>query len=279
MSNTNSGNNRNDNKLDNRSVPLDYSNKRAKTEHVYVRSLDSLCGSSMSTRPTAASSSTGSFRAPLTSNTGSSSSFSHNKPQPSPWGTVAQVRGGFSSGSFSSRISGSSGIGGGSSGSSGSSAIGGSSGVSSRTERSPLPALPTRPPGQRQLSCPDFVRPRDSVIRHTPSVAPTTATGMSKFSKFGRTHESSHNLNSWQANTSSASNASRAVSSAANTGASQSTVSRAHPMHTVPPMPHLGHFETWLQRKNQQTKTTYYPHIDRLVQMAVGSKRLDGKKH
>ena len=37
MSNTNSGNNRNDNRLDNRSVPLDYSNKRAKTEHVYVR--------------------------------------------------------------------------------------------------------------------------------------------------------------------------------------------------------------------------------------------------
>lgn len=36
-------------------------------------------------------------------------------------------------------------------------------------------------------------------------------------------------------------------------------------------------FESWLVNKSRQNKSTYYPHIDRLVQLAVASKRMNEK--
>lgn len=37
------------------------------------------------------------------------------------------------------------------------------------------------------------------------------------------------------------------------------------------------HFESWLIKKTRQNRSTYYPHIDRLVQIAVASKRMKEK--
>ena len=39
----------------------------------------------------------------------------------------------------------------------------------------------------------------------------------------------------------------------------------------------IPHFESWLINKSRQNKSTYYPHIDRLVQLAVASKRVNEK--
>lgn len=37
------------------------------------------------------------------------------------------------------------------------------------------------------------------------------------------------------------------------------------------------HFESWLVNKSRQNSSTYYPHINRLVQLAVAAKRMNEK--